>query len=151
MRLPLPDKVDGMFDEIWLDRPLDGLVNNAAGNFIVGIETLLPRAFDSIINIVLHGSAYCTMAAGKRWIEDKHRGTILSILATSTWPGRAFMVPSATAKAGVLSMMRSLATESGPRGNPHCHGRTGNLSNPGPRRGSTRTRPNATRRLRASL
>lgn len=111
----LPDKVGAMFNEIWVDRPSDGLVNNAAGNFIVRIETLSPRAFDSVINIVLHGSAHCTMAAGKRWIEGKHRGTILSILATSTWQGRAFMVPSATAKAGELSMMRSLATESGPR------------------------------------
>ena len=112
----LPDKVDAMFNEIWLDRPLDGLVNNAAGNFIARTETLSPRAFDSVINIVLHGSAYCTLAAGKRWIEGKHRGTILSILTTSAWQGRAFMVPSATAKAGVLSMMRSLATEWGPRG-----------------------------------
>ena len=112
----LPDKVDAMFNEIWLDRPLDGLVNNAAGNFIARTETLSARAFDSVMNIVLHGSAYCTLAAGKRWIDGKHRGTILSILTTSAWQGRAFMVPSATAKAGVLSMMRSLATEWGPKG-----------------------------------
>ena len=98
------------------DRPLDGLVNNAAGNFIARTETLSPRAFDSVIDIVLRGSAYCTLAAGKRWIEGRHRGTILSILTTSVWQGRAFMVPSATAKAGVLSMMRSLATEWGPKG-----------------------------------
>jgi NAD(P)-dependent dehydrogenase (short-subunit alcohol dehydrogenase family) len=111
-----PDKVDAMFEEIWRDRPLDGLINNAAGNFIARSETLSSRAFDSVINIVLHGSAYCTLAAGKRWIEGKHRGTILSILTSSAWQGRAFMVPSATAKAGVLSMMRSLATEWGPKG-----------------------------------
>jgi NAD(P)-dependent dehydrogenase (short-subunit alcohol dehydrogenase family) len=112
----LPERVDAMFEKIWLDRPLDGLVNNAAGNFIARTETLSPRAFDSVINIVLHGSAYCTLAAGKRWIEGKRQGTILSILTTSAWQGRAFMVPSATAKAGVLSMMRSLATEWGPKG-----------------------------------
>jgi NAD(P)-dependent dehydrogenase (short-subunit alcohol dehydrogenase family) len=111
-----PDSVEAMFEEIWWDGPLDGLVNNAAGNFIARTETLSARAFDSVINIVLHGSAYCTLAAGKRWIEAGHAGTILSILTTSAWQGRAFMVPSATAKAGVLSMMRSLATEWGPKG-----------------------------------
>ena len=110
------DQVEAMFDEIWRDRPLDGLVNNAAGNFIARTEQLSPRAFDSVINIVLHGSAYCSIAAGRRWIEGKHKGTILSILTSAAWQGRAFMVPSATAKAGVLSMMRSLAMEWGPKG-----------------------------------
>jgi len=110
------DKVEAMFNEIWRDRPLDGLVNNAAGNFIARTETLSPRAFDSVLNVVLHGTAYCTLAAGKRWIEGGHTGTILSILTSTAWQGRAFMVPSATAKAGVLSMMRSLATEWGPKG-----------------------------------
>jgi NAD(P)-dependent dehydrogenase (short-subunit alcohol dehydrogenase family) len=114
--LRVADKVEAMFDEIWRERPLDGLVNNAAGNFIARTEQLSPRAFDSVINIVLHGSAYCSIAAGRRWIEGKHKGTILSILTSAAWQGRAFMVPSATAKAGVLSMMRSLATEWGPKG-----------------------------------
>ena len=91
----LPDKVEAMFEEIWRDRPLDGLVNNTAGNFIARTETLSPRAFDSVINVVLHGTAYCTLAAGQRWIEGKHAGTILSILTSSAWQGRAFMVPSA--------------------------------------------------------
>src|SRR5258707_3494209 len=87
-----PDKVEAMFEEIWRDGPLDGLVNNAAGNFIARTETLSSRAFDSVINIVLHGTAYCTLAAGKRCIEGKHRGTILSILTSSACQGRAFMV-----------------------------------------------------------
>ena len=112
----LPDKVEAMFEEIWRNRPLDGLVNNAAGNFIARTETLSPKAFDAVSNVVLHGSAYCTLAAGKRWIEGNQKGTILSILTSTAWQGRAFMVPSATAKAGVLSMMRSLATEWGPKG-----------------------------------
>ncbi|KRP97622.1 hypothetical protein AOQ72_17290 [Bradyrhizobium yuanmingense] len=114
--ISLPDKVDAMFEEIWRERPLDGLVNNASTNFIARTETLSPGAFDSVIKVVLHGSAYCTLGAGKRWIEGKHRGTILSILASSAWQGRAFMVPQAAAKAGILSMMRSLAIEWGPKG-----------------------------------
>ena len=44
---------------------------------------------------------YCTLAAGKRWIDDKHDGVMLSILSTSTITGRAFTVPSAIAKPAV--------------------------------------------------
>jgi NAD(P)-dependent dehydrogenase (short-subunit alcohol dehydrogenase family) len=145
-----PDKVEAMFEEIWRDRPLDGLVNNAAGNFIARTETLSARAFDAVINVVLHGSAYCAMAAGKRWIEGNHKGTILSILTSAAWQSRAFMVPSATAKAGVLSMMKSLATEWGPKGIEPSWFLPESFRPPGRLRGSIRTRLNLKRKLRAS-
>ncbi len=61
--------VEAMFDRIFEDGPLSGLVNNAAGNFIARTETLSPRAIDSILNIVLHGTFYCSVAAGRRWIS----------------------------------------------------------------------------------
>jgi NAD(P)-dependent dehydrogenase (short-subunit alcohol dehydrogenase family) len=41
---------------------------------------------------------------------------VLSILSTSTITGRAFTVPSAIAKSGVLAMTKSLAVEWGPHG-----------------------------------
>jgi NAD(P)-dependent dehydrogenase (short-subunit alcohol dehydrogenase family) len=59
---------------------------------------------------------YCTLAAGRRWIEAGHRGVVLSILSTSTITGRAFTVPSAMAKSAVLAMTKSLAVEWGPKG-----------------------------------
>ena len=59
---------------------------------------------------------YCTLAAGRRWIEAKHGGVVLSILSTSTITGRAFTVPSAMAKSALLAMTRSLAVEWGPKG-----------------------------------
>ncbi|MBD0416717.1 SDR family oxidoreductase [Oryzicola mucosus] len=108
--------VEAMFDAIWQDGPLDGLINNAAGNFIARTETLSPRAIDSVLNIVLHGTFYCTVAAGKRWIAEKRPGTVLSIVSAAANAGRAFTVPSASAKAGVLAMMKSLAVEWGPHG-----------------------------------
>jgi NAD(P)-dependent dehydrogenase (short-subunit alcohol dehydrogenase family) len=109
-------QVESMFDAIWRNGPLTGLINNAAGNFIARTEQLSARAFDSILNIVLHGSAYCTIAAGRRWIEASRKGTILSIVTSAAWQGRAFTVPSAAAKAGVLAMTKSLAVEWGPKG-----------------------------------
>lgn len=90
---------------------LDGLVNNAAGNFISPTERLSHRAFDVIIDIVLKGSKNCTLSAGKHWIKSKTPGTILNIVTTYAWTGSGFVVPSACAKAGVLAMTRSLAVE----------------------------------------
>ncbi|GLB50367.1 SDR family oxidoreductase [Neptunitalea lumnitzerae] len=90
---------------------VDILVNNAAGNFISPTERLSANAFDTIIDIVLKGSKNCTLAAGKQWINNKKPGTILNIVTTYAWTGSAYVVPSATAKAGVLAMTRSLAVE----------------------------------------
>ncbi|MFL6811286.1 MAG: SDR family oxidoreductase [Bradyrhizobium canariense] len=108
--------VDAMMDEIWREAPLDVLVNNAAATFIAQTEHLSPRAADAILAPTLHGTMYCTLAAGRRWIDGKHKGVVLSILSTSTITGRAFTVPSAMAKSAVLAMTRSLAVEWGPKG-----------------------------------
>src|SRR3954451_18245499 len=108
--------VDAMMAEIWREAPLDVLVNNAAATFIAQTEHLSPRAADAILAPRLHGTMYCTLAAGRRWIDGRHKGVVLSILSTSTITGRAFTVPSAMAKSAVLAMTRSLAVEWGPKG-----------------------------------
>jgi NAD(P)-dependent dehydrogenase (short-subunit alcohol dehydrogenase family) len=108
--------VDAMMDAIWREAPIDVLVNNAAATFIAQTEHLSFRAADAILAPTLHGTMYCTLAAGKRWIEGRHKGVVLSILSTSTITGRAFTVPSAMAKSAVLAMTKSLAVEWGPKG-----------------------------------
>jgi NAD(P)-dependent dehydrogenase (short-subunit alcohol dehydrogenase family) len=108
--------VDAMMEQIWREAPIDVLVNNAAATFIAQTEHLSPRAADAILAPTLHGTMYCTLAAGRRWIDGKRGGVVLSILSTSTITGRAFTVPSAMAKSAVLAMTRSLAVEWGPRG-----------------------------------
>jgi NAD(P)-dependent dehydrogenase (short-subunit alcohol dehydrogenase family) len=110
------DAVEAMIDSIWKDGPLDILVNNAAGNFIARTEELSPRAFDSVIGIVLLGTLHTTMACGRRWLKAKHQGTVLSISATYAPVGSAYVVPSAVSKAGVEALTRSLAVEWGNRG-----------------------------------
>ena len=90
---------------------VDGLLNNAAGNFISPTERLSHRAIDTIVDIVLKGTYYCTLAFGKHWIEQQQKATVLSIVTTYAWTGSAFVVPSAMAKSGVLTMTRSLAVE----------------------------------------
>jgi len=108
--------VDAMMEAIWREAPIDVLVNNAAATFIAQTEHLSPRAADAILAPTLHGTMYCTLAAGRRWIDGKHKGVVLSILSTSTITGRAFTVPSAMAKSAVLAMTKSLAVEWGPKG-----------------------------------
>ncbi len=88
------------------------LVNNAAGNFISPTERLSSNAFDTIIDIVLKGTKNCTLALGKHWIDKGEKDkTVLNIVTTYAFTGSAYVVPSATAKAGVLALTRSLAVE----------------------------------------
>ena len=90
---------------------LDAVVNNAAGNFISPTERLSHRAFDTIVDIVLKGTYYFTLAAGKHWIDSKSKGAFLNIVTTYAWTGSGYVVPSAASKAGVLAITRSLAVE----------------------------------------
>lgn len=90
---------------------IDGLINNAAGNFISPTERLSHRAFNSVVDIVLKGTYNFTLALGKHWIDNKQKGTFLNIVTTYAWTGSGYVVPSACAKAGVLALTRSLAVE----------------------------------------
>jgi len=91
---------------------IDILLNNAAGNFISPTENLSSNAFDTIVDIVLKGTKNCTMVFGKDWIKRKKKNVnVLNIVTTYAFTGSGYVVPSATAKAGVLAMTRSLAVE----------------------------------------
>jgi NAD(P)-dependent dehydrogenase (short-subunit alcohol dehydrogenase family) len=111
-----PDDVEAVIEKIWATGPLDVLVNNAAGNFLARTEELSASAFDAVIGIVLKGTINMTMACGRRWLAANHKGVVLSIATTYADTGSAYVVPSAVAKAGVVSLMRSLAVEWGGRG-----------------------------------
>jgi len=106
---------------------VDGLINNAAGNFISPTERLSSKAFQTIIDIVLMGTINCTLVFGKEWIAKGEKDkAILNIVTTYAWTGSGYVVPSACAKAGVLALTRSLAAEWG------RHGIRSNAVAPGP-------------------
>nr|WP_315255602.1 SDR family oxidoreductase [uncultured Flavobacterium sp.] len=107
------EEVENMLQEVLKAfGKVDVLLNNAAGNFISPTERLSSNAFDTVIDIVLKGTKNCTLAFGKHWIDTKQTSsTVLNIVTTYAWTGSAYVVPSATAKAGVLAMTRSLAVE----------------------------------------
>lgn len=95
---------------------VDGLVNNAAGNFLAFSEELTPNGFDAVVRTVLYGTVNCTLAFGRRLLARKAPGSVVSILATYVRTGSAFVLPSACAKAGVMTMTQSLAVEWGRAG-----------------------------------
>ncbi len=110
------DAVDTMMAAIWQTGPLTGLVNNAAANFISPTKELSPRGYRAVTSTVMDGSFHVTLAAGKRWIAEGLRGSVVSNLVTWVWSGSAFVVPSAMAKTALHAMTMSLAVEWGPYG-----------------------------------
>jgi NAD(P)-dependent dehydrogenase (short-subunit alcohol dehydrogenase family) len=112
--------VEEMVQALWDGGGLTGLVNNAAGNFIAPTESLSPRGFDAIANIVFHGTFYVTQAVGKRWVAEARSGqwmpgrpyrNVMSIITTWVDNGSPYVVPSAMSKAGIEVMTKSLAVE----------------------------------------
>ena len=107
-----PDEVQNIINQgIEKFGEINGLVNNAAGNFISPTERLSTKAFDVIVDIVLKGTYNYSLTLGKHWIEKKQSGVILNIVTTYAWTGSAYVAPSAAAKGGVLALTRSLAAE----------------------------------------
>ncbi len=123
-----PEDIKRMKDEtIETFGTIDALVNNAAGNFIVPTEKLSINGWNAVINIVLNGTFYCCREIGQYWIENGIRGSILNMVATYAWGAGAGVAHSAAAKAGVLSLTRTLAVEWGAK-----YGIRSNAIAPGP-------------------
>lgn len=111
-----PEDVERMVHEVLEEfGAIDFLVNNAAGNFVVPAEKLSINGWNSVIDIVLNGTFYCSRAVGQHWIEAKKKGSMINMVATYAWDAGAGVVHSAAAKAGVLSLTRTLAVEWGRR------------------------------------
>jgi len=113
----IPEQVQALVDGVVSSRSrVDGLINNAAGNFIVKAEELSPNGWRAVVDIVLNGTFYCSRAAGKAMIADGRGGAILNIVASYAWTGGPGTIHSAAAKAGVISLTQTLAVEWGRHG-----------------------------------
>jgi len=111
------EAIGRMYDSIFNEHGgLNGLVNNAAGNFLCASEDLSPNGFKSVVDIVLNGTFNCTQQFGKRLIDSGKPGSVINIVTTYTETGCAFVLPSACAKAGVYALTTTLAYEWGPYG-----------------------------------
>ncbi|HKO55305.1 MAG TPA: SDR family oxidoreductase [Thermoanaerobaculia bacterium] len=106
------EAVEAMAAKVEADHgKIDFLVNNAAGNFVSPADQLTTNGWNAVIGIVLNGTFYCTSAVGKRMIARQSGGSMLNVIANYAWTGAPGVVHSASAKAGVLAMTRTLAVE----------------------------------------
>lgn len=94
---------------------IDILVNNAAGNFLVRAEELSEGGWKAVLDIVLTGSFNLSQAVFPHMKRDGG-GSIVNITTTYVETGAPWMVHSGAAKAGVMNLTRTLATEWGRHG-----------------------------------
>ncbi|WP_412075388.1 SDR family oxidoreductase [Streptomyces xanthophaeus] len=112
-----PERVAEVFDaaEAALGLP-DVLVNNAAANFPCPAEDLSPNAWRAVVDITLTGTWFMTREFGRRHLAAGTPGSIVNIGASYAWTGGPGFAHSAAAKAGVKSLVETLAVEWGPYG-----------------------------------
>ena len=106
-----PVEVERLALELAAEGGVDLLVNNAAGNFLCPAERLSARGWRAVLGIALDGTFYCSRYFGRAMIDRGQGGQILNVVATYAWTGMPGVVHSASAKAGVLAMTRTLAVE----------------------------------------
>jgi NAD(P)-dependent dehydrogenase (short-subunit alcohol dehydrogenase family) len=88
---------------------IDHLVNSAAGNFRVPPHKMSANAWEAVVGIVLHGTWNCTQIVGQHLISRGAAGSVLNIGSTMSFQGGPDTAHSASAKAGVLALTKSLA------------------------------------------
>jgi NAD(P)-dependent dehydrogenase (short-subunit alcohol dehydrogenase family) len=104
---------------------LDVLVNNHGANFLAPAAAISQNGWRAILSVVLDGTFHMSRAAFEP-LRASGRGRIISIAATNASLGSPLMAPSGAGKAGVISLMESLAVEWAP------FGITCNSVSPGP-------------------
>lgn len=106
-----PEQVDALLGKVRSAfGRLDVLVNNAAGNFIAPAERITPNGWRAVVGIVLDGTFYCSRAAFPL-LRAAPAPAIVNIVASYAWMAGPGTAHSAAAKAGVLSLTRTLAVE----------------------------------------
>ncbi|MFI0960119.1 SDR family oxidoreductase [Streptomyces sp. NPDC021080] len=108
-----PKRVSEVFDACPLP---DVLVNNAAANFPVATEDMSPNAWQAVVDITLTGTFLMTREFGRRHLAAGTPGSVIDVGASYAWTGGPGHAHSAAAKAGVESLVRTLAVEWGPYG-----------------------------------
>lgn len=93
---------------------LDGLVNNAGGQFPSTLESISANGFDAVIRNNLHSTFYLMREAYNQWME-KHGGSIVNMTA-DMWGGMPGMGHSGAARSGVDNLTKTAAVEWGKSG-----------------------------------
>src|SRR3954466_15051084 len=113
-----PESIGSAFEtaEAALDSPVTVLINNAAANFPVAAADLSPNGWRAVERIVLDGTFFCSQELHRRVVGRGGTGAILNVATTAAQTGGPGMAHSAAAKAGVVSLTKTLAVEWAPAG-----------------------------------
>ena len=93
---------------------LDGLVNNAGGQFPAHLEKISANGFDAVIKNNLHSTFYLMREAYNQWMAA-YGGSIVNMTA-DMWGGMPNMGHSGAARAGVDNLTKTAAVEWGKSG-----------------------------------
>ena len=88
---------------------VDGLVNNAGGQFRAPIKKISPRGFEAVVRNNLLGGYIFMREVHARWMEA-NGGAIVNIIA-DMWNGWPDFAHSGAARAGMLNLTESAACE----------------------------------------
>ncbi|MEC3979051.1 SDR family oxidoreductase [Amycolatopsis sp. H20-H5] len=95
---------------------VDGVVNNAAGNFTARTADMSLNGFRAVVEISLYGTFNFSTAVARRLIADGRPGAMCNIITTYAWTGAPGVAHSAAAKAGMLAFTKSVGREWGEHG-----------------------------------
>ncbi|MBF6590171.1 MAG: SDR family oxidoreductase [Ktedonobacterales bacterium] len=105
-----PEAVEALFAAI-SERygAVDGLVNNAGGQFLSPAEAITPKGWHAVVETNLTGTFYMCKAALAHGMRQ--RGGAIVNIVMEMWRGFPGMAHSGAARAGVVNLTQSLAVE----------------------------------------
>ena len=102
--------VSGVIDEILNEHGrIDGLFNNAGGQYRAPLETITTKGFETVVRNNLTGGFIVMREVYTKWMKE-HGGAIVNMIA-DIWHGWPHFAHSAAARGGMLTLSESAATE----------------------------------------
>jgi citronellol/citronellal dehydrogenase len=114
MNIRRPEEVEQLHSDVWERHGgMDILVNNAGGQYPQAAIEFSPKGWNAVIDTNLNGTWYMMQAAAKRWREAKRSGCITNVVAV-VWRGMPGIAHTCAARAGVIYLSKTVATEWSP-------------------------------------
>jgi len=102
--------VSGVVDAILNEHGrIDGLFNNAGGQYRAPLETITTKGFEAVVRNNLTGGFIVMREVYTKWMKE-HGGAIVNMIA-DIWHGWPHFAHSAAARGGMLTLSESAATE----------------------------------------
>jgi NAD(P)-dependent dehydrogenase (short-subunit alcohol dehydrogenase family) len=109
-----PEQVEQLLDATWKRfGRLDTLVNNGGGQYPQAAIDFTTKGWLAVIDTNLNGTWYMMQAAARHWRDANQSGDIINIVA-NVWRGMPQVAHTCAARAGVIYLSKTLATEWAP-------------------------------------